>query len=129
MALGGPRQPAHSALMPASFTTVVHFFDSAATKAAKSCGEPIFGRALSLERIVSMSLVLRISLIAALSLSTTALGVPAGARTPDQNVACRLGSPASVVVGTSGSCGLRVSSALARALSFPASLCGSRIGR
>ena len=31
-------------------------------------------------------------------------GVPAGARIPDQNVACSLGNPHSVVVGTVGNC-------------------------
>src|SRR5262249_39693402 len=95
-----------------------------AMNAAKSSGDPTFGLALSLARIASASLVFIIVLISALSLLTIIVGVPAGARTPIQNVACSLGNPLSIVVGTLGSCGSRASSATASAFSFPASIGG-----
>ena len=84
-------------------------------------GEPIFELALSLMRLVCISGDFITSLISVLSLSMMLAGVPAGARIPDQNVACSLGNPHSVVVGTVGNCEQRISSATASALSFPAS--------
>src|SRR5262249_6531532 len=87
---GGADSPTslQSTLTPAASATSVHFFRSAAMKAAKSCGEPIFGLALSLTRVACKSGDFMISLIAALSLPTMFVGVPAGARTPFQYVAC-----------------------------------------
>src|SRR6476660_700359 len=83
-----------SALMLAASATSVHFLDSEAINRFKSSGVPIFAVALSLLRLASTSLPLRISLIAALSFSTVLGGVPAGARMADQNVAWSLGIPA-----------------------------------
>src|SRR5215203_1116910 len=108
--------------MPAELMTFVHFCVSAAMNAAKSSGEPIFGFALILAKLASSSGDFRISLIAAFSLLTILGEVPAGATTPAQNVDCSVKNPLSVVVGTAGSWGLRVSSATARAVSFPASI-------
>ena len=57
-----------SALILAATATSVHFLDSDAMNSARSCGVPIFAVALSLFRLASMSLDLRISLMAAFSL-------------------------------------------------------------
>ena len=52
---------------------------------AKSCGEPILASNPSLPMLAFISGERRLSLIAALSLSTISAGVPAGASTPAQN--------------------------------------------
>src|SRR5262249_44400178 len=78
--------------MFASFTTAVHFCVSAAMKVENSSGEPSLGRALSLARTVSISLVFIITLISALSLLTMDTEVPAGARMPDQYELAILGT-------------------------------------
>src|SRR5262249_3844868 len=88
--------------------------------------EPTSSLALSLARIASISLVLIIALISVLSLLTIDVGVPAGASMADQYVTFNFGQPLSTVVGTFGSCRLRVSSATTSALSFTASICGSK---
>ena len=54
-------------------------------------------------------------------------GVPAGATTPSQNVACSLGKPASIVVGTSGNFGLRWGLVTASARSAPDWMCGRAV--
>ena len=68
-----------SSLTPDDFTIAAHFCVSSARKAAKSCGEPIFASALSLLRVEPISGEFKPWLIAALSLVTTAAGVPLGA--------------------------------------------------
>src|SRR5438105_5046929 len=68
-----------------------------------------------LARLASICGDRRNSFIATLSLSMTWAGVPIGATTPAQKVACRVGNPLSVVVGTAGTDSLRASSATARA--------------
>src|SRR5215471_17845782 len=56
------------------------------------------------------------------SLSTMAVGVPAGANTPAQSATLCAPSPASIKVGMSGSAGSRVSASTASARSFLASI-------
>src|SRR5215510_8171085 len=74
----------HSALMFEAVIVSVHFFDSAAMKAAKSCGVPGRGRATSFASVSSIAFDVITSLIAPLSRSMTADGVPAGTTTPTQ---------------------------------------------
>src|SRR5258708_15390878 len=112
--------------MVAGLTTAAPLCVSAAMKVERALGEPTSGLALSLARIASISLVLIIALISVLSLLTIDVGVPAGASMADQYAAFNFGHPLSTVVGTVGSCRLRASSATAGALSFPASICGSK---
>src|SRR5262249_9891461 len=105
--------------MPADVMTLVHFSVSACQNLAKSAGEPSFGFALNLARLASTSGDRRNSLIDVLSLSMTWVGVPLGATIAAQKVACRVGNPLSVVVGTAGRESLRTSSAIASAFNFP----------
>ena len=58
----------------------------------------------------------------------TARGVAAGARMPHQAVASNPGSPASCMVGTSGSTGLRVAPVVASARSLPSRMKASEEG-
>src|SRR5262249_61755879 len=110
-----PRRPggSQSTLMRVSSAIAVQRGASAAIKAAKSCGEPIFASAPNRAKPACASLDRRISLIAALSFSTMGEGVPAGASSPDQNEARSLGYPLSAVVGTPGSSGERASAGTA----------------
>jgi len=71
-----------SSLTPEDFTIAPHFCVSSAMKAAKSCAEPISASALSLARVEPIYGEFKPWLIAALSLVTTAVGVPAGAMIP-----------------------------------------------
>src|SRR5262245_1677344 len=117
----------HSTLMPVSLAIAAQRGASAAMKAAKSCGEPIFASAFRRSSPVCASFDLRMSLTAALSLATIGAGVPAGASSPDQNEAMSLGYPLSAVVGTSGSSGERAATATASARNRPPCTCGSRM--
>src|SRR5262245_52901852 len=98
--------------------TLVHFSVSVRQNLAKSSGEPIFGLALNLAKLACTSGNRRNSFIAALSLPTMGVGVPIGATMLAQNVACSVGNPLSLVVGTAGSSALLVSSATASGFSF-----------
>jgi AraC-like DNA-binding protein len=73
---------AHSTFAADALTSAAHFGASAAMKAAKSCGDPIRAWALNLAKLALISGEARPVLIAALTLSTIAAGVPAGASTP-----------------------------------------------
>jgi len=64
--------------------------------------------------------MLRTFAISALSLVTTPLGVPAGARIANQVKTSREGKPASIIVGTSGNIDARLAPATPRAFSLPA---------
>src|ERR1700738_3270548 len=105
--------------MPADLMTFVHFSVSERQNLAKSSGEPIFGLALNLAKVASTSGDRRNSFIDALSLSMMYAGVPIGATMVAQNVACSVGNPLSIVVGTAASSALRTSSATASAFSLP----------
>ena len=75
--------------------------------AVKSAGVPPSGSTLILAKAPCNSGVFRPALIAALSLPTTACGVCAGARSPVQATVTKSGKPLSIMVGTSGNCGMR----------------------
>ena len=66
--------------------------------------------------------------ISVLSFITTSLGVPAGANSPSQTLALYPETPASCMVGTSGSCGMRLDVVTAKALSRPAGTCAIALG-
>src|SRR5262245_34050540 len=90
-------------LAPDSRTSSAHLAAWSAMNAAKSCADPGWVSALSFIRLACASADVRPWLIAALSLLTTAAGVPRGASTPDQGFSRKLGYPLSIMVGTSGS--------------------------
>jgi hypothetical protein len=103
-----------------------HLCTSEARKAANSCDVPPLASAPSFFRVTCMSADRSPSLIAALSLSRTARGVPAGASMPDHKVAFRVGKPLSVEVGIAGSSGKRAALRTASGRIVPASICASR---
>src|SRR5258705_8941513 len=74
----------HSTFAAEALTSAAHLGASSAMKAAKSCGEPILAWALNFAKLALISGEPRPALIAALTLATTAVGVPAGASTPVQ---------------------------------------------
>src|SRR5262245_38415452 len=77
----------HSGLMPANFTTFLHFSISSATSLAKSAGEPGSGvPPRSASRALNLGSA-RAALISLLSLSTISAGVFLGAPIPCQALA------------------------------------------
>ena len=62
-----------------------------------------------------------------MSLATISFGVPFGAKTAFQALTSYSGSPASFVVGTSGSAGERSGVAMAKALMLPPWICGDEV--
>src|SRR6202035_382918 len=70
---------------------------------------------------------LMVLLIAALSFSTIGFGVPAGAMMPSQMVASKPGTPASAMVGTSGSTLERVVAEVPSARTWPAWAFGAMV--
>src|SRR5262245_49938420 len=90
----------YSAAIPAVLATALHFADSATTNCPNSCGEPGLVVAPTLASRSRIASDRSPSLIAALSFSITAAGVPAGAMTPVQNVMMKSAMPLSTMVGT-----------------------------
>src|SRR5215471_9741823 len=76
----------HSAFRPAVFTTCAHFSISARRYLSNSAGDIASGTAPCLSQDSFTCGLLIALLISALSLSTIALGVPAGAMIPSQMV-------------------------------------------
>src|SRR3954469_6873953 len=74
-----------STLTPVDLTMSDHLRVSAATKAAKSCGDMVRGSKPSLVMLALSSGARRISFTSVLSRLTMAAGVPAGASRPLQN--------------------------------------------
>ncbi len=72
-----------------------------------------------------MSAVCSAALTAPLSLAITSGGVPAGANRPVQALVAKSGKPLSIIVGTSGSSGLRCALVTASARSCPVLISGS----
>src|SRR5262249_25045868 len=72
----------HSARTPAAFMTAAHLSRSAARNAANSSGEEFLAPTPSLTKVLAISGDCRLALMAALSRSTIAPGVPAGAPPP-----------------------------------------------
>jgi hypothetical protein len=78
--------------------------------------------------MVALSLAeVRLSLIARLSALMIGVGVLAGASIPCHKVSDSSDRPLSVMVGTSGSCGLRVALVIASALSLPSRISGRMV--
>src|SRR5262249_52287404 len=72
----------HCGCTPAALMTAAHLSRSLARKAANSWGEEILASTPSLTKVLAISGDCRPALMAALSRSTIAPGVPAGATTP-----------------------------------------------
>src|SRR5215471_9594152 len=122
---GEPR--VHCDFTPEAFTTAVQRGISAATKAAKSCDEPILDSKPSFFMLAIVSGDCSAALTAALSLSTTSTGTPAGAHIPAQNSSVSSSRPSSFMVGTSGKPGLRCGLVTASALILPSRMSGSTV--
>src|SRR5215468_11256627 len=122
---GEPR--VHCDFTPEAFTTAVQRGISAATKAAKSCDEPILDSKPSFFMLAIISGDCSAALTAALSLSTTSTGTPAGAHIPAQNSSVSSSRPISFMVGTSGKPGLRCGLVMASALILPSRMSGSTV--
>ena len=121
------RSRRHSATFtPVTRTTSAHFGISCWMMAANSAGVVIFGSMPSLAKLARSSGDFNPSLIAALSLSITAAGVPGRRHHAEVDVVgLHPGIPASTKVGTSGSSGQRSAAVTASARTLPAWMCGS----
>src|SRR5262249_43191030 len=118
----------HCACTPAAFMTAAHLSRSLARKAANSWREEILASTPSLTKVLAISGDCRLALMASLSRSTIASGVPAGAPTPVKETGGRSAPRASILVGTSGICELRRPGVEASALTWRASPRGSDDG-
>src|SRR5215475_1281908 len=119
----GPRLR-HSLVIAARLTMSCMRFRPASVHCVTcSGGEPIGSSpcAISLSRTPGSFTALTVS---ALNRSTIAFGVPAGAPIAAQVRHSNPGTPASVIVGTSGSSGERLGLGTASARSLPALMCG-----
>src|SRR6218665_2903800 len=112
-----------SAFTPSERAKGSHLARSSATNLPNACGEPGRGWAPMLRSFSSSSGFLSATLIAWFSSMTAAAGVLAGATRPNQALAWAPAKPASLSVGTSGSCGKRSSSRMASATILPALTC------
>ena len=72
----------HSIWKPVAFTTGAHFCVSVASRAAKSCGDPLTGSKPSFAMLALNSVDFRLSLTSLLSLPTTSAANPAGPKIP-----------------------------------------------
>src|SRR5258708_37753915 len=97
----------HAISTCAALATFDLFCVSPAMKAVNSWGLVILASDPNLASVAFMSSDFRLALITALRRETIAGGVPAGATTPDNNVATK-SAPPSRMVGISGISGLRV---------------------
>src|SRR5262249_53808013 len=111
-------------LSPAASAAAVHLTVSRAMNCANSSGGPPMGSKPCARSLATTSSEASALLAAALSLSITARGVPAGATKPNQTPASKSGSPASTMVGTFGATCARLAELAARAFRPPASSCG-----
>ena len=120
-----PEPTRHSILAPLDLTTGPHFSRSSRTKSVNSAG--VIGRMRAPCAVIgsAASLVLSTATAAAWMRSRMGLGTPAGAASPYQLSDSTVGSPTSVVVGTSVSRAERVLLVAARALMLPDRICGS----
>src|SRR5438105_11253147 len=92
----------HSILMLASLITLLHFTASAAMNAANSSGEPVIEPSrLGPRNFSRNSASANTRCTSALTLLTTARGVPLGAHRPNQLTASKPDTPLSSTVGTS----------------------------
>src|SRR5215470_10998542 len=107
-------------MAPENFATCAHFSMSWRKKASSSAGVIVIGIAPWRSHAATISGRVMVLLMAALSLSTIGFGVPAGAIRPSQIVASNPGTPASAMVGTSGSTLDRVVAVVPSARTWPA---------
>src|SRR5262249_19675610 len=114
-------------LMPAALATAMLSAISALMRAANSAGVQLTGEMPALARRSWTAGILTAFIVSALSLSTTAAGLPAGASIPIQIGNSALRDPASSVVGTSGSSGARVVPFVTNATSLPSRMYGSAV--
>src|SRR6516162_6482894 len=96
-------------------------------KPRKSCDEPILDSKPSFFMLAIISGDCSAALTAALSLSTTSTGTPAGAHIPARNSSVSSSRPSSFMVGTSGKPGLRCGLVMASALILPSRMSGSTV--
>ena len=116
-------RPGYSSLIPARLITPPQRCVSAAMCAAKSSGEPS-GRCMPcLTNRSRTSGALNALRASAFSQSMAARGVPAGASRPNHGPPYTSGTPASAMVGTSGSTSTRFSAATASARTLPSAIC------
>src|SRR5687767_8503999 len=105
---------------PAARTAFCHFTSSALMCAPKASGVLPTGCAPCESSRLPISAPRRIFTTSAFRRFTTDAGVAAGAKRPYHELASKPLIPASVIVGTLGSIGMRFSDPTARALSLPA---------
>src|SRR5687768_7914540 len=96
--------------------------------ASNSSGELGEGSEPSVLRRFTTSGILSTSRTSALILSTIAFGVPLGAIRPNQEAYLKLGTPASTIVGTSGTSLERVGDVMASMRTLPPSACEAASG-
>src|SRR5690606_38535981 len=92
---------------PTCFITWFQYFTSRLTMRANSCGPSPVGGSDILNRRCSISGACKIFVTSAATRSTTAVGVPAGAKRPNQSTTPSCGRPISSKPGTLGSAGER----------------------
>src|SRR5260370_29764144 len=126
--LGDAGGEIHSSLVPVAVTTGPHLACSDLMNAAYSPGDIGDGTASWPSSCFCTSAERSVAAAALCSLSSTSAGTPAGVTKPYQLSEITLLKPASPVVGTSGSAGLRVADVTASALTRPERVCGSRPG-
>src|SRR5712672_898575 len=119
------RAPVQSIVAPDDLITALHFRVSAASSAPSSSGDSIFVSAPSFVRLSRSSTERRPWLMTALSLATTAGGLPAGATTAVHEPCGKSAKPDSCMVGTSGNSGQRAVLVTASGRSLPARMEGT----
>ena len=117
-----PASSTYSGLLPANFTTLLHFSISSAMSLPNSAGELTNGVAPMSEIRAFILGSVRAALNSLLSLSTISMGVFMGAPTPNQAVTSKPGTK-SPKGGTSGRASERVAVVTASARSLPALMC------
>src|ERR1700682_6278780 len=118
-----------STFAPEALTTFAHFSLSARMKLPNCSGDPPAASAPWLRSFSRASELCSHLLTSTLILATIGAGVPAGASTPNQELASKPGSPLSLMVGMSGSTGARFNEVTAIARNLPPLICGSADGR
>ncbi len=111
-------------MIPAVFTTRAQRSTSSRITLAKCSGEPGSGSLLCLANCAFTSGLVSTFCSSPLRRAITSRGVPAGACSPDHSAASEPRTPASAIVGTSGSAGERRGEITPRASALPAFTCG-----
>src|SRR4051812_19089610 len=95
--------PPHSMVTLAALATSLHPFKSALMRSVNSAGVLLAGSVASVRSCCWISGACIVVFTSASSRLRISFGMPLGANSPVQNTASAFGTPASVVVGTSGS--------------------------